>query len=104
MLLGVSLAGELRGELAGILRRLREFLLIFRAGCAKVPDGGAAEVGVGAIDVAGDFISSELVEVKLAVEGSEVGVDLPDVVSVKVNTPVLSGLARTGVRAFRKSV
>ena len=93
ILLGVSVAGEQRGE-AGIRRRRNDdghLLIRLGGGCINPPDA------------AGDLTSSEH-DVKLEpVDGSEVGVVLPEGIS-KVKTPALIGLASTGVNAFKKSV
>lgn len=60
IVLGVSQPGEQIGEVAGIRRRRNEAgpLLILRGGGAKV-EFGPADVGVGAMEVAGDLMSSE---------------------------------------------
>lgn len=101
---GVSVPGEQRGD-GGIRKRRRPVGERADRGWMKGEDGGTAPAEAG-----GDLWPSQRQKEKLLeldVEGSEVGVDLPDDSSKEfVLGRALLGLPteRTGVRVFRKSV
>jgi hypothetical protein len=100
---GESVPGEQRGE-GGIRKRLRPVGEQADLGCVK-GDGGGIETA----ETGGDLRVSRRENEKLLdldIEGSVVGVDLPDDDSnEKVRGTALLGLEeRTGVSVFRKSV
>lgn len=103
-LLGDSAPGEQRGE-GGIRRRLRPVGERAERGCWLKGEGGTAVAEAG-VDL---WVSQRQKEklLELDVDGSEVGVDLPDESSKEFDLgKALLGLptVRTGVRVLRKSV